>query len=147
MKILSLLFLTLFLGKGCDISSNQDINNAMIEYVANTRGFYRKVTIEKQMVTVSKDRTGREKVTPVKISDADWKTLIKIFDDITLEEIKELKSPTEKRFYDGAAIANLKITYQGTTYETPSFDHGFPPDELKKLVTKINSFVKQDNEN
>jgi hypothetical protein len=40
-----------------------------------------------------------------KISDA-WKTLIKIFDDITLE-IKDL-SITEKRFYDGADHCQFK---------------------------------------
>ena len=146
MKILSLLFLTLFLGKGCDSNSDQDINTAAIEYVANTRGFYQKVIVEKQMVTVSKDRSNKEKITAVKISDADWKTLIKLFNEVDLEEIKDLKAPTEKRFYDGAATANLKITYKGTVYETPSFDHGFPPVEIKKLIEKINSFVKQDNE-
>jgi uncharacterized protein YcfL len=146
MKLLSLLFLTLFLSKGCDSSDNQDINTAVIEYTANTRGFYQKITIEKQMVTVSNDRSGKEKVMPVKISNADWKTLIKLFDDINLEEIKDLKAPTEKRFYDGAAIGNLKITYKDVVYETPGFDHGFPPVAIKKLVTKINSFVKQDDE-
>lgn len=146
MKLLSLLLLTLFLGKGCDSSDNQDINSAVIEYVANTRGFYQKITINKQMVTVSNDRSGKEKVIPVKISNADWKTLIKLFDDVSLEEIKDLKSPTEKRFYDGAAIANLKITYKDVVYETKGFDHGFPPVEIKKLVTKINTFVKQDDE-
>lgn len=146
MKLLSLLLLTIFLNKGCDSSNKQDINAAVIEYTANTRGFYQKVTIEKQMVTVSKERSGKEKVKPTKISEADWKNLIQLFDDIDLEDIKDLKAPTEKRFYDGAAIANLKITYQGTTYETPSFDHGFPPVEIKKLVTKINSFVKQNDE-
>jgi hypothetical protein len=77
------------------------------------------------MVTVSKDRSGKEKVTPVKISDADWKTLIKIFDDITLEELKDLKSPTEKRFMT-VQDRQFKITYKDVTYETPSFDHGFP---------------------
>jgi hypothetical protein len=35
-----------------------------------------------------------------KISNA-WKTLIKLFDDINLGN-KDLKAPTEKRFYDGA---------------------------------------------
>jgi hypothetical protein len=49
------------------------------------------------MVTVSKEIRERKSYTS-KISDADWKTLIKIFDDITLEELKDLKSPTEKRF-------------------------------------------------
>tara|TARA_R110002124_G_scaffold248818_2_gene413935 strand:+ start:597 stop:1040 length:444 start_codon:yes stop_codon:yes gene_type:complete len=146
MKLLSLLFLTIFLSKGCDSSNNQDLNTAVLEYTANTRGFYQKVSIEKQTVTVSKDRAGKEKTQPVKISDADWKILIELFEDINLEDIKDLKSPTEKRFYDGAAIGNLKITYKGTSYETPSFDHGFPPVEIKKLVTKINSFVKQNDE-
>lgn len=146
MKILSLLFLTLFLGKGCSNEAKQDIASATIEYVANTRGFYQKIIIEKQMVTITEDRTGKEKVEPTKISDADWKELIDLFQEVSLDEIKDLKSPTEKRFYDGAAIANLKITYQGTTYTAASFDHGFPPFEIKRLVNKINSFSKQQDE-
>ncbi|MGO4820115.1 MULTISPECIES: hypothetical protein [unclassified Flavobacterium] len=147
MKIFSLLFLTIFLGRGCEGETKQDINTAVIEYVANTRGFYQKITIEKQMLTISHDRSGNEKTEATKISDTDWKSLVALFEDINLDEIKDLKSPTEKRFYDGAAIANLKITYKGNTYESTSFDHGFPPYEIKKLVNKINSFAKQNNEN
>lgn len=147
MKILSLLFLTLFLGKGCEGGKKQDIETAVIEYVANTRGFYQKVTIEKQMVFVSNDRSRKDKTEPTKISDADWKELIDLFQDLNLDEIKDLKSPTEKRLYDGAAIANINITYKGISYESPSFDHGFPPYEIKKLVNKINSFAKQKDEN
>ena len=147
MKILSLLFLTLFLGKGCDRDKKQDVDSAVIEYVANTRGFYQKITIEKQMVFISNDRSGKEKIEPIKISDTDWKILIDLFQDVNLDEIKDLKSPTEKRLYDGAAIANIKITYKGISYESPSFDHGFPPFEIKKLVNKINSFAKQKDEN
>jgi hypothetical protein len=48
MKILSLLFLTLFLGKGCSDNQKQDINTAVIEYVAGSRGFYQKIIIEKK---------------------------------------------------------------------------------------------------
>ena len=147
MKILSLLFLTLFLGKGCEGDKKQDIETAVIEYVANTRGFYQKITIEKQMVSISKERNDQGITEENKISDADWKELIDLFQDINLDEIKDLKSPTEKRLYDGAAIANIKITYKGITYESPSFDHGFPPYEIKKLVNKINSFAKQKDEN
>jgi len=147
MKILSLLFLTLFLGKGCEADKKQDIETAVIEYVANTRGFYQKITIEKQMVFISNDRSGKEQKDPTKISDTDWKILIDLFQDVNLDEIKDLKSPTEKRLYDGAAIANIKVTYKGISYESPSFDHGFPPFEIKKLVNKINSFAKQKDEN
>lgn len=142
MKLLSLLFLTLFLGKGCDSDKQQDMKTAVIEYVANTRGFYRKITIQNQMITVSKDRRGNDNAIAEKISDADWNVLVTAFQELDLDGIPNLKAPTEKRFYDGAAIANLKIIYKEKAYESTSFDHGFPPVEIEKLVNKINSFVK-----
>ena len=144
MKILSLLFLTIFLGKGCDDATAQDLQNTVIEYTANTRGFYQKITIKDQMVSVLKDRNNSDKAINTKITDADWAALINDFKEVKLETLKDLKAPTEKRFYDGAAIANLKITYKDKDYETTSFDHGFPPKEIKKLVDKINSFSKKD---
>jgi translation initiation factor 2 beta subunit (eIF-2beta)/eIF-5 len=93
------------------------------------------------MVTVSK--RWRERVTPVKISDADWKTLIKIFDDITLEELKDLKSPTEKRFMTVQQRQFKKhIKMSPTKHQVliTVFLHS------KKISDKINSFVKQDDE-
>ena len=145
MKLLSLLFLTIFLGKGCEGDVKQNMDTAQITYTANTRGYYHEVVIEKHIASIKKNR--KEEAVTVKISDADWKELVNLFQEIDLEEIKNLKSPTEKRFYDGAAIANLKINYEGKNYESQSFDHGFPPVEIKRLVTKINSFAKQNNEN
>lgn len=139
MKLLSLLFLTIFLGKGCD-GEKQDMQSAVVEYVANTRGFYMKIAIENQTASVFKDRNGKEKPAVTKISDADWKQLITAFQEIDLEGLPNLKAPTEKRFYDGAAIANLKVTYKGKAYESAPFDHGNPPVEIEKLVTKINAF-------
>ena len=143
MKILILFFLTIFLGNGCDSAKAQDIKTAVIEYTANTRGFYQKITVKNQMVTVSKDRDENDKSVPTKISDADWKELVQSFKTMELDSLSRLKAPTEKRFYDGAAIANLKITYKDKTYETTSFDHGFPPKEINKFVNKINSFAKK----
>lgn len=143
MKILSLLFLTIFLGNGCDSAKAQDIETAVIEYTANTRGFYQKITVKNQMLTVSKDRDGNDKPVPTKISDADWKELVDCFKKVELDSLSKLKAPTEKRFYDGAAIANLKITFKDKTYETDSFDNGFPPKEIKKLVNAITSLAKE----
>jgi hypothetical protein len=142
MKTLSLLFLTIFLGNGCDSAKAQEISTAVIEYQANTRGFYQKITIKNQMVTVSKDRDGNDKSVPKKISDADWKELVECFKTVELDSLPKYKDPTQKRFYDGAAIADLKITYKDKTYESKSFDHGYPPKEIKKLVNKITSFAK-----
>lgn len=143
MKILSLLFLTIFLGNGCDSAKAQDIETAVIEYTANTRGFYQKITVKNQMLTVSKDRDGNDKPVSTKISDADWKELVDFFKKVELDSLSKLKAPTEKRFYDGAAIANLKITFKEKAYETNSFDHGFPPKEIKKLVNTITSLAKE----
>jgi len=143
MKVLSLLFLTFFLGKSCDTENKQDIETAVIEYVANTRGFYQKITVQKQMYAVSKDRNNKEIGTPKKITDAQWKKMIAAFQEVPLEELPNLKSPTEKRFYDGAAVANLKITFKGKTYESIAFDHGNPPVEIEKLVTIIADLAKE----
>ena len=111
MKLLSLLFLTIILGKGCDNATAQDMQNTVIEYTANTRGFYQNITIKDQLVSVSKDRSGNDKPVLTKISDADWKELTAYFETINLDSLATLKAPTEKRFHDGAAIADLEVTY------------------------------------
>lgn len=143
MKLFAMILLSVFLGKSCDSQNKNDMKTAVVEYTANTRGFYKKISVQNQFVSVSKDRNEVEIPKGKKISEADWKELIGYFETIDLDSLKSLKAPTEKRFYDGAAIANLKITIGDKTYESASFDHGFPPAEIKKLVDKINSFAKK----
>lgn len=141
MKVIIMILLTFFLGKGCSNETKNDMKTAVVEYTANTRGFYQKIIIANQMVSVSKNRDSDENLVATKISDKDWKELIGYFETVELDSLPSLKAPTEKRFYDGAAIANLKIVYKDKTYETTSFDHGFPPVEIEKFVTKINELV------
>ena len=112
-------------------------------YEANTRGFYQKITIENKEAFVLNDRNSKELGTAVKISDADWNELLGYFEGIKLDNMATFKDPTQKRFYDGAPIANLKVISNGKEYQTLDFDHGFPPVEIEKLVNKINSFVKK----
>jgi hypothetical protein len=137
MKLLSMLFLTIFLGKSCDAEQKQEIDTAVIEYTATTRGFFQQITVQNQKFTVTKDRNGNEKLAQQDISKSDWKKIIEAFQEVDLDGMQDLKGPTEKRFYDGAAIANIKITYKGKSYETNGFDHGNPPIEIEKLVRKI----------
>ena len=141
MKTAIALFLSLFMISSCACQKNTDMKTAVIEYEAQTRGMYQKVLVENQTVFVSKNRD--EKPVEVKISDEDWNVLTTEFEKLDLEAVPNLKAPTEKRFYDGAAIANLKITYKGKTYETKAFDHGFPPSGIKKIVTKLVSFTQK----
>lgn len=142
MKVLVLLIFTALFGKGCDADKQKEIETTVIEYTASSRGFYQKITIQNQMVTVSKDRDGQQKNTPSKISDANWNALVSEFKAIDLKELANYKAPTEKRFYDGAAIAELTIKYKDSTYKSANFDHGFPPVEIAKLMNTINIIAK-----
>lgn len=144
MKLFTLVFLSLFLTKSCEGQTKNDLKTAVLEYTATTRGFYEKITIQDQTVSVSKNRSDNVKPVAIKISDKDWKELVGCFETIDLDSLATLKAPTEKRFHDGAAIANLEVMYKDKLYKTNSFDHGYPPDAIKKIVDKINSFAKKE---
>jgi predicted ribonuclease YlaK len=121
--------------------NKQDLESAVIEYTANSRGFYQKITIQNQMVLISKDRSGKRKAVATKIAADDWEELVVCFKKIELDNLSKLKAPTEKRFM---TVRNcyFKITFKDETYKSPSFDHGFPKN-IEQSVNKINSFVKQ----
>ena len=144
MKLFTVLLLSVLLGKSCSSQTKNDLKTAILEYTASTRGFYQKISVKDQMVTVSKDRSEMDEPVITKISDADWKELAGYFETMNLDDFPSLKAPTEKRFHDGAAIANLKVIYKDKTYETNAFDHGYPPAEIKKIVDKINSLAKDE---
>ena len=143
MKLFTMIFLSLFLSKSCEGQTKNDLKTAVLEYTASTRGFYQKITIQDQMVSVSKDRSGTEKPIETKISDKDWQELAGYFETIELDSLPTEKAPTEKRIVDAAAFADLKVTYKEITYQSNSFDHGNPPESIKKLIAKINSFAKK----
>jgi hypothetical protein len=142
MKTVLALVATVILGSTCSDKNQSDLENTVIEYSANTRGFYQKITVANHKVSISKDRNGTEKPTATAISDADWKKLVTDFQTIQLDDLATLKAPSEKRFHDGAAIANLKIVHKEKTYQSTSFDHGTPPKEIEKLVNKINALAE-----
>ena len=143
MKLFTLILLSVALGKSCSSQTKNDLKTAVLEYTASTRGFYQKISIKDQTVSISKDRSGKDSPDATKISDADWKELIGYFETIDLDSLATLKAPTEKRFYDGSAIGNLKVVYKDKIYSTSAFDYGYPPVEIKKLVDKINTFANK----
>lgn len=141
MKVIAIIFLTLFLTKGCEEQSNTDLSTAIIEYTANSRGFYNKTVVENKTVSFTDTRDGNP-VTST-LTEEQCNVLLTDFKKLDLGEIPNLKAPTEKRFHDGAAMANLKITYKGEQYESQTFDNGFPPEKIKNIVNTILSFSKK----
>ena len=141
MRILSLLLLTIFIGTSCSSQKTSDMTSTQMEYSAVSRGLYKLIVVQNKTVSVTNGKNTQPVVT--KISDAKWKEIAAEFSKINLESIPTLKGPTEKRFYDGAAIGNLKIVQNQKIYETPGFDNGYPPKEIEKLVNLLVDFTKE----
>ena len=148
MKIATLLATLLFVCMSCNskkvavASNNGNYETLVIQYEANTRGFYQKLIVQNHSISSTNDRKGVKASIVQKISDADWNALISEFSKVDLDGLPNLKAPTNKRSYDGAAIAGLKISFKGKTFETTSFDHGNPPMEIQKVVEIVNSLFK-----
>ncbi len=70
MKVITVLLLTVFLGKSCSNEAQNNIANTTIQYTATTRGFYQRIIIMNQKATISKDRNEKEIPKEVIISDA-----------------------------------------------------------------------------
>jgi hypothetical protein len=135
MKTIALFLMTFFLAA----NSCEDMKDTTVEYNAFSRGFYLTIVVKDGNISVTQERKGEAKVT--KLSEDDVKEIANLIKDIDLESMPDMKGPSEKRFYDGAAIANLKITRNGEMYESQSFDHGEPPAQLKKLIEKLMTYV------
>lgn len=141
MRILSLLLLTIFLGTGCSSQKKTDMTGTQIEYTAISRGLYKKIVVQDQKVSITNGRDTEAIVS--QIDNSKWNKIVSEFEKINLDSLSALKAPTEKRFYDGAAIGNLKIIQNPKTYETAGFDNGFPPKKIEKLVNLLTDFAKE----
>lgn len=109
-------------------------------YSAISRGHFLDINVNDSMISISKNRDSK----PVSksITKDTWNKLNSLLETINLDSISTLKSPTEARFYDGASIGALKISKTGTVYESSSFDHGTPPQDIEALVKEILSLSK-----
>jgi hypothetical protein len=122
---------------GSNATDNQEKQMPVIEYEANTRGFFLKIRVENQKAYISRDRDAEKTIDATAISNADWKEIQTLAKAVNLEKVKDLKWPTEQRFHDGAAHANITFSVGSTNYIGNGFDHGHPPAEIEKLVNKI----------
>ena len=137
MKTIALLFFSLFMVKGCSKEEKKDLANAEIVYTASSRGYYQKIIVHNQEIIISKDRFEESQGVTSKISEANWNELISLLQSVKLDSLSTYKVPTQRRVYDGAAIANLKVTYKEKEYQTSDFDHGTPPLEIEYFVKKL----------
>ncbi|MCL6293742.1 META domain-containing protein [Jejuia spongiicola] len=119
------------------LSAEKEVENISVnfEYSALSRGTYKLININQKSVSLTNKQKGKPNTKVCR--EADWSNLMKTLKTVDVENIANLKAPSEDRFFDGAAIGNLKITYNGIVYESQSFDHGNPPKEIAILVKEI----------
>ena len=55
MKAITMILLSIFLGKSCSSDVQNDLTNTTIQYTANTRGFFQKIVIINQKATISRE--------------------------------------------------------------------------------------------
>ncbi|WP_298155234.1 hypothetical protein [Flavobacterium sp.] len=138
MKLVVTIFLSVILAKSCNTQQSDEMKKANIEYQAVSRGYYLAINIQNDLLTIANKRDAPPK--EYKLSDSERDALSKLFLDLKLDALSKYEGPTQKRFYDGAPIANMRVVYEGKNYETQSFDHGYPPKEIEAFVNKIVSF-------
>lgn len=138
-----LIFITLLLVTNTyrnNVSKNTQTTSMEYEYYS--RGSYRKVVINNQVVAIYDNRDAIKPNIEKKITDANWAKLNTELEKLNFDAIATYKDPTQKRFYDGAPIAGLVLIYNNVKYKSKAFDHGDPPAELKKLIDTINEIAE-----
>ncbi|MFY7987658.1 MAG: hypothetical protein ACOVNP_02160 [Flavobacterium sp.] len=140
MRFLAAILFVFFVGckpTKTNVNNHQNNHIPVIKYEANARNFVLNIKVEHQMLFVSRARDVKDYQEKITLSDADWKEIVMLTKALDLAKVKDLKWPTEKRFYDGAAHANITFVFEGKEYPANGFDHGYPPVEIEKLVNKI----------
>jgi hypothetical protein len=134
MKFLAIVMFVLLPLKGCEQSGSQGPVPSSVSYTALSRGSYWKITADPDSLSVNKDREGDTQSVPMK--PAHWKKILSLTNKIDLASIADIDPPSNKRAFDGAAMATLEITAD-KKFASPTFDHGNPPERLRELVTYL----------
>jgi len=117
-------------------------DKTIITYKALSRGTFEYVQVSKSKVITTTDRNLKI-MDPHTCEAKDWDEISKLLKAVDVEHLDQLKAPTGKRLFDGAAHATLSITKGDVEIMTPSFDHGFPPKEIEALVNKVLSIKEK----
>ncbi|HLT33300.1 MAG TPA: hypothetical protein VKZ98_05875 [Aquaticitalea sp.] len=152
MKVLFSILALLFLNRDCEQNKASDTSlnaekqfsiqkNTIISYEENTRGFYERIWITRDSITVTGDRKHIEKIS-VPTPQKEWNELMTLLKEVNIKELPNLKAPTSMRHYDGARFTTLFVTQNKVETATESFDHGHPPNAIENLVNKVLSMRK-----
>ena len=127
------------------IKNNTDnkalIDKYTIEYSAITRGTYKTISFVDNTLFYSNDRNTKP---TARTCNADERAIIsKLVNELNLDALATLEAPSKAHQYDGAAGATFSITNNGKTYQTQTFDHGKPHEDIAELVNALMSMSEK----
>lgn len=135
MKFIFVLLFPILMTETCS-QNNEQNKDISFTYETMTRGSRANYTLNKEEIKAVKN-LGTETKASAKMTAKDWDNLIEKMKEIDVPNINQLKPPSDKRTFDGAAHAILTIKIGDKVYTSNSFDHGNPPSQLKSLVKAI----------
>ncbi len=125
----------------CVSQKNNTSSDSIQEIVFNaqTRGRLENITISDKTVFYKTYNTSKT----FGIDSNQKKQLIDLIKKIDLQNISNLKAPSNKRAFDGALHATLSIKTESNNYISSQFDDDNPPKELKVLIDQIKTYCKE----
>lgn len=153
MKLITCILLMLISAKECDNhkaqlsdSGSSEMTSELLErtmqdstkitYQAATRGFFMRIWIEGDSITITHDNTLKTSTT-YPFPQEEKEAFLKILSEVDETVLPELEAPTNAHRYDGAQMAWLEISKGEQVYKTNIFDHGRPPKAIHEIVEKI----------
>src|SRR5690606_35766592 len=74
------------------------------------------------------------------IEQDDWSRIMLALQNVSLQDIDGLQSPTQNRAHDGAIHSTIEITFEDGSSVTHSFDDENPHPDLRPLLDEILRF-------
>ena len=111
-------------------------NELTLVYKSHTRGYFEEISICETSLILFNDH---KKLNPIRktISKKEWSKCKSLAAEIELKSIDKLTAPSNLRYTDRVAYAQLMVIQEGDSLKSSGFDHKNPPLELKFLVEHI----------
>lgn len=131
--------------KTINTSQNENTVVVKIEFITLTRGYQKQVFISPDsLVKITDGRQKNHEVVKAGFDEGRWKELVSSLNNIPLQEIPDLPSPTSKRAFDGAMHSSITIHTKGGESYIHAFDDQNPHKKLQPLMALIKKIAGTD---
>ncbi|AUC16363.1 hypothetical protein BTO06_14925 [Tenacibaculum sp. SZ-18] len=124
------------------VSQKSNISSDSIQEIvfnAQTRGKLENITISDKAIFYKTYETSKT----FGIDSDQKKQLTDLIKKIDLQNISNIKAPSNKRAFDGALQATLSIKTESNNYVSSQFDDDNPPKKLKVLIELMKTLCKE----